>query len=425
MHRRFARLTLTSLGTLASAAAFAVLPPPPAKVPPPPPRAPIVAPKPPAPAPAPAAPKPPAPAPAPTPTPSATPGIAEYLNIDLQAVAHYAHPALPVHYDNAVLRSSNAPVGNPVTDQGATLGRVLFWDKRLSVNNTVACASCHQPQNGFSALARFSPGFLGVSGTAHAMSLVNVGFYRGQAMFWDKRSPTLEAQATQPIQNPVEMGYDSANGGLYALLVKMQGLPYYPELFTAVYGDAAITEDRIQRALAQFERSLVSANSRWDQGYARTYNAALPDKGLSLDLPNFTAQENRGRRLFLLPPNAGGAGCGGCHEAPTFALKPDSQSNGLDAGETRVFKSPSLKGWTPGQPLMHDGRFTTLEQVVSHYSLGVQNGPALDARLRSPDGRVRVPNFNAADQAALVAFLRTLEDPTLKTDARFGNPFRK
>lgn len=313
--------------------------------------------------------KPPAVRPAPAPAPAVpVSAIAQYLNIDISAPANYAAAVLPAHYDQQVLRSANTPADNRITDRGATLGRVLFWDKRAT---------------------------------------------------------SLEAQATQPITNPIEMGFDASNGGINALLVKMQALPYYPELFQAVYGDAAITESRIQLALAQFQRSMVSANSRWDRGYARTYNPALADKGLSLDVPGLTAQENTGRRLFMGAPNNGGIGCAGCHQPPTFALSPNSRSNGLDAGETRVFKSPSLKSLSPGQPMMHDGRFTTFEQVVSFYNLDVKNGPALDNRLKTPRGDPRVPNLSRADQAALVALLKTLDDPTLRIDPRFGNPFKQ
>ena len=368
-------------------------------------------------------PKPPASAPAPLPV--INPGIARYLAIDIRSPANYARPVLPVHYDAQVMKWQNTPHDNPVTDTGATLGRVLFWDKRLSVDNAVSCASCHQQGSSFGTTAQFSRGIHGQVGTAHAPGLANLVFYHGSAMFWDKRAPSAEAQATQPIVNPIEMGYDQANGGLPALLAKMQSLPYYPELFTAVYGDPAITEERIQRALAQFERSMIATQSRWDQGYAKVYNPALADKGLGLDVPGLTKQENAGRALFIGGPNGGGLGCAGCHQPPTFALAPNALSNGLDAGETRIFKAPSLKSLAPGQPMMHDGRFRTLEQVVAHYSLGVQNGPALDNRLKNRGGDVRVPNLSPADAAALVAFLKTLNDPAFQADGRFGNPFRK
>ena len=364
-------------------------------------------------------------APAPAPKLVTPPAVSAVLSIDLGQLPNYAKPVLPVHYDAAVLQQSNAPAGNPVTNAGATLGRVLFWDRQLSVNNTVACASCHQQANGFGDPARFSTGVFRQTGTAHAMGLANAGLYRSGQMFWDKRAASLEAQATQPIINPVEMGYTASSGGLATLVGKLQGLAYYPPLFTAAFGDPAITVDRLGRALAQFERAMVSADSRWDQGYAQVYDARLPDKNLAANVPGLSTQENRGRLLFMTAPQNGGAGCAGCHQPPTFALAANSRSNGLDAGETRVFKSVSLKSITPGQPMMHDGRFTTFEQVIAHYSHSVKAGPALDARLAQANGSPRVPNFSSADAAALAAFLRTLNDTSLQTDSRFGNPFKR
>lgn len=347
-----------------------------------------------------------------------------YLVLDFNNLYSYTAPTLPVHYDAALLNADNTPPTNRTTNAGATLGRILFNDKRLSTTNTVSCASCHQQAAGFTDPKRFSAGVVpGVLTTAHSMRLGNVRFYRGNSMFWDKRAPTLEFQATQPIQNPHEMGFDAANGGVAALITKMQALPYYPVLFKWVYGSTTVTEAKIQTALAQFERSMVGADSRWDAGYAKVYNAQLPDKGLSLPIATLTAQENRGRQLFILPPAQGGVACAGCHQPPTFALNPNSLSNGLDAGNAIVFKSPSLKNVGLDKAFMHDGRFSTLEQVVDHYDRGVKGGPALDNRLKTPTGQPRFLNMTAADKAALVAFMKTLTDTGFLTDARFSNPF--
>ncbi|OYU14643.1 MAG: hypothetical protein CFE37_09930 [Alphaproteobacteria bacterium PA4] len=123
--------------------------------------------------------------------------------------------------------------------------------------------------------------------------------------------------------------------------------------------------------------------------------------------------------------NAGGAGCSACHQPPTFALAANSDSNGLDAGETVIFKSPSLKNVGVSRAFMHDGRFATLLQVVEHYNSGVQAGPALDNRLRGPGGAPQRLGLSDADKAALVAFMETLTDTTLNSDPKFGNPFRK
>jgi cytochrome c peroxidase len=354
------------------------------------------------------------------------PGVTQSLTLDLNQLSNYANPAYPVHYDAQARNPDNTPTGNPVTDRGATLGRVLFHDTQLSINNTKSCASCHGAGNGFTDAARFSVGFDGAGKTtAHAMRLANARFYGPGDAFWDKRAVSLEAQSTQPIQNAVEMGFDASHGGIAALITRMKGLAYYPELFKFVYGDENITEDRMQRAIAQYVRSIVSVDSKFDQGFTQVYNAPLPDRGLNAPFPVLTAQENRGKQLFLQPPQQGGAGCQACHAAPTFALTGNSRSNGLDAGETKIFKSPSLKNVAVTGPYMHDGRFTTLAQVVQHYVGGIQDGPALDQRLRGPGGQPQRLQLSADDKAALVAFLGTLTDNTVATDKRFSDPFKR
>lgn len=328
---------------------------------------------------------------------------ASWLDLDLLQLANYAAPTLPVHYDGRVRALDNAPLADPVSNRVATLGRVLFNDRRLSVNDSVSCASCHQQAKGFDDPARFSAGFHGRQfTTAHAMRLANVRYWRPGTMFWDRRAASVEAQATQPIQHPVEMGFDPAAGGMAALIAKMAALPYYPELFEFAFGDVTITEARIQRALAHFERAMVSAGSEWDTAYALTYDPAPADRGLSLSARGFSAEQERGRLLFINPPQQGGLGCAGCHVPPTFALNQNSRSNGLDAGETVVFKSPSLN------------------------NSGVQAGPALDNRLRQPNGGPpRRFNLGAADKQALVAFLGTLTDIAFVADAKFSSPFRR
>lgn len=362
--------------------------------------------------------------PPPTEAPS-TSALARLTTIDLTRLDDYTR-ALPGYYLTPnVTRLDNAS-GRPITDAGATLGRVLFFDRHLSINDRIACADCHDASLGFSDTARFSVGHDGASRTAaHSMRLGNARWYDGAGFFWDRRAPTLEAQALEPIQHPVEMGFDAAHGGLGALIAKLDTLPYYAELFTFVYGDATITSERIGAALAQYVRSITSTGSRWDAGYATTWDVALPDAGLSRPLPTLTAEENRGWQLFLLPPGQGGAGCAGCHVPPTFSLAANSRSNGLDAGETTIFKSPSLKNVAAAGGYMHDGRFATLEQVVAFYDTGIQAGPALDQRLRRPDGQPVRLGLSAADRAALVAFLGTLTESAPSGDSRFTSPFRE
>jgi cytochrome c peroxidase len=169
---------------------------------------------------------------------------------------------------------------------------------------------------------------------------------------------------------------------------------------------------------------MASSSSRWDEGYAQLFAPDAPNRALGVDLPNFTAQENRGRHLFMTAVGQGGAGCAACHLPPTFALAADSRSNGLDPGESRLFKAPSLRSVGLTGPYMHDGRFATLAEVVEFYDHAVQDGPALDPRLRLGGAPQRL-DLSAEDRAALVAFLMTLNDSALVADERFSNPFRR
>ena len=362
------------------------------------------------------------------PPPPATPisGIVDFTTIDVNRLDNYANPVLPAYYDATVAALDNSPNNNPINDRVATLGRVLFYDKRLSVNDTTACASCHQQANGFDDPNRFSTGFSGTAFTsAHAMRLGNIRYYRPGTMFWDKRAASLELQVSQPIIHPVEMGFDATHGGINALLTKLAASTYYPDLFTLAFGNSAITEARIQQALAQFTRSMISAASRWDTAYAQVFNAAAPNRNLNVALPGFSASEELGHQLFMTGPGQGGAGCAACHQPPTFGLAANSLSNGLDANETKIFKSPALKNVGLSRAFMHDGRFSTLEQVIEHYNSGIQNGPALDNRLKTPGGAPLRLNLTQNEKAALVAFLLTLNDNNLTTDTKFSNPFKK
>ena len=357
--------------------------------------------------------------------PTTPAGVAAATRIDFAHVANYAAPPLPAYFDETVAALDNSPASNPADDRVATLGRVLFHDLRLSTNNRASCAGCHQQRFGFTDPMRFSNG-ISTAGTTdfHAMRLGNLRYWQPGTMFWDRRVISAEVQASHPLHSLVEMGWGGPAGGIDALIRKMEGTTYYPDLFAWAFGSATITEPRMQQALAQFVRAMVSHDSRWDSGYARVFSPSAPNRALDVDLPDFTSGENRGRQLFMTAVEQGGAGCASCHRPPTFALTADARSNGLDAGETRLFKAPTLRSVGLTGPYMHDGRFATLAEVVAFYACGVRDGPALDARLRH-GGEPRRLDLDAFDQAALVAFLMTLDDPVLTTDQRFGDPFRR
>jgi cytochrome c peroxidase len=322
----------------------------------------------------------------------------------------------------------NTPNNNPITDHGATLGRVLFYDKNLSINRTIACASCHKQAEGFSDSKALSLGFDGGTTRRHSMTLINTRYYQRGRFFWDERASTLEEQILQPFQDPIEMGLTEAQ-----ISERVAAQPYYGELFSNAFGDGNITNERVAMALAQFVRSIVSFQSKYDTGRAMV-NAP------GANFPNFTALENQGKQLFLRPLNNGGAGCFGCHTTEAFvSANPGPQNNGLDAvsttdlgaGETFPqnalfagrFKTSTLRNIALTAPYMHDGRFTTLEEVVEHYNSGIQNHPTLSAALANPDGTPVRLNLNETQKSTLVAFMKTLTDDSIATEAKWSNPF--
>ncbi len=345
--------------------------------------------------------------------------LSDYLNFSWNSLPEYVTIPYPVHYSSSILQNVNTPISNPITNKGASLGRVLFYDSKLSVNNTISCASCHNQSSGFTDSAIVSAGINGTTPN-HSMRLINSVFYTGNSMFWDKRAPSLEIQTTMPIKDHIEMGFSTTNGGMTALITKMNQIPYYPYLFNEVFGSNEITEERIQKALAQFIRSMISTNSKFDSAFAEVFSPQNPNGGVGLPFSQFTPLENAGKNLFLLPKPQG-LGCAGCHVPPTFALVANSLSNGLDANETQIFKSPALKNIATG-PYMHDGRFSTLEEVIEHYNSGVLNGPALDNRLKGPNNTVQQLNMTLLQKQQLKAFLETLTDNVIIQDSKFSNP---
>jgi cytochrome c peroxidase len=335
---------------------------------------------------------------------------------------NYAAQMLPASFlVQPILGQDNMPGNNMTTDAGATLGRVLFYDKRLSTNQTISCASCHQQAHGFSDPRRFSVGFDGSVGGRNSMGLSNARWYQRRHFFWDERAATLEDQVLQPIQNPIEMGMT-----LDGLTNRLAAEPFYTNLFATTFGSPAVTTNRISRALAQFVRSIISTKSKYDTGVTNNF-------------ANFTAQENFGRQLFLgqgRPPGNPLATCTACHGTDNFVPGPNINNNGLEfpfvdkglggiTGNTNddgLFKVPSLRNIELTAPYMHDGRFTNLEQVVDFYSTGVVNNPNLSPPLRTPGGALRL-NLTPTEKAALVAFMKTLTDSSIATDEKFSDPF--
>ncbi len=344
---------------------------------------------------------------------------------------NYANVELPAHFKSRAVRDlDNTPRENPITDNGATLGRVLFYDIRLSANNAVACASCHHQKHAFSdPSGKLSKGYEGKHTDRNAMPLVESRYYGRGRFFWDERARTLEEQVLMPVQSKVEMGQD-----LTKLVEKLAAASEYPELYRKAFGDSKVTRERTSRALAQFVRSLVSYQSKYDEGVAQV-------RSRNDDFPNFTREENRGKAIFM-------RSCANCHmpnnQDAIFSTQ-NTQNNGLDAdvkvpdlgvadvtldrNRTGHFKSPSLRNVEYTGPYMHDGRFAKLEDVIEHYSTGIKQHPNLDGRLRNAGGppgggrQTRGFDFSTGEKAALLAFLKTLSDPKFISDPKFSNPF--
>lgn len=348
----------------------------------------------------------------------------------------YASLNLPSHFTTnaggplptSINGTDNTPTTNPITNDGATLGRVLFYDKKLSANGTIACASCHKQDKGFSDDAILSLGFNSGTTGRHSMTLINSRFYQRGRYFWDERAPTLEEQVLMPFQDPVEMGMT-----LEQVVSKVEEQTYYPELFQKAFGSTEITSDKISKALAQFVRSIVSFSSKYDQGRAMVASPGA-------NFPNFTTEENTGKNIFFQTiPNGGGA-CFGCHTTEAFiSANPGPQNNGLDATSTTDlgagtvfnnpifigrFKTTSLRNIELTAPYMHDGRFATLEQVVEHYNSGIKAHPTLSPALTDANGNPVQLNLTSSQKAALVAFLKTLTDNSVSTETKWSNPFK-
>ena len=336
---------------------------------------------------------------------------------------------LPQHMKNLGM------VPPQISNAKATLGRVLFYDKQLSRNQTVSCASCHHQELAFADNKRFSEGFNGELTLRNSLALGSVANFKSsyeggstfsgpgqpQFFFWDERAHTIQEQSSLTLQDDIEMGMD-----LNELSSRLSAEEYYRVLFRKAYGTDVLHPALITEALQEFVNAMVSTSTRFDEGIA----AASGDP--FRDFPNFTQQENLGKNLFVQH-------CSSCHGA-NMSISPEKvANNGLDevyqdegvGGVTNQntdigkFKVPFLRNIALTAPYMHDGRFASLEEVVEHYNSGVKMHQNLDHRLRTEDGSgPRRLELSQQEKDALVAFLNTLTDETLVTASRFSDPFK-
>jgi len=322
------------------------------------------------------------------------------------------------------------PENNPLTQESVLLGRRLFYDPILSSNNQVSCATCHKQILAFTDGLKTSVGISGIPLAFNAMSLVNL-MWGPKHFFWDGRASSLEEQAIQPIKNIDEMARN-----IDSLIVILKNDNTYSRLFKQAFGE--ITEQNIAKALANFQRTLISSNSRYDQ-YLRGE--------ITLSL-----QEEQGRKLFMAHPDTKvvlrGGNCIDCHSqflTSGFATAFDGFSNnGLDRDQALqvglftltkneahrgLFKAPTLRNIAVTSPYMHDGRFATLEAVLAHYNGGIKRSKTLSPLIIEADNIPKTQNdhislnLNDSEITAIIAFLHTLTDEEFLTNPAFSNPF--
>ncbi len=325
----------------------------------------------------------------------------------------------PYYLDVPSLFSQNLlppvlPEDNPLTIEGIELGRKLFYEKKLSGDNTQSCSSCHSPSLAFNDTNQFSIGIDNIFGGRNSMPIFNLAWNYDENFFWDGRATSVENQAFGPVVNPVEMHQAWPDA-----VAKLQNDNSYPDLFKKAFGTNVIDSVLVSKAISQFERILISGNSKFDRYL--NYQESLSSSELS------------GFNVFM-DENAGD--CFHCHGGPTNPLWTDNQfhNNGLDASfsdeglggisgnpnDFGKFKTPSLRNLVFTAPYMHDGRFATLEEVIEHYSSGLVHSSTIDPLMKNvSQGGAQL---SLQDKIDLKAFLLTLTDSSFVTNSNFSKP---
>ncbi len=316
----------------------------------------------------------------------------------------------------------NINADNTLTVQGVKLGRMLFYEKKLSKDGSQSCASCHRQEHAFTDTTKFSVGVEGLNGKRQAMAIFNMAWHENE-FFWDGRAHLLRDQSLKPIQDPLEM-----NESLENVITKLSAEQRYRDQFMRAFGSDEVTSEKMSLAMEQFMNTLLSVDSRYDRSLKGEVT--------------LTPSEERGKELFFAEfnpgfPNLSGADCAHCHGGRNFKNNLyinnglDSDGDMKDIGREEVtqnvndkakFKVVSLRNVEVTPPYMHDGRFKTLEEVVEHYNSGIHSSSTVDPALEY----TRVSgglNLNAQDKADLVAFLKTLTDEDLLTNPKYSSPF--
>lgn len=333
----------------------------------------------------------------------------------------YQPTSYVLKYDDKIFPKMIIPADNPLTTEGVELGRFLFYDNLLSATGTMSCATCHLSEASFTDNQAVSKGVDGIAGKRSSMSLLNIGFVN-TGLFWDGRVKTLEEQAFLPVEDPIEL-----HSSWTKVVEKLKNHADYPTRFRKAFGitnASEITKELAIKAIAQFERTLISDNAKVDQIYRRE--------------TNYDDDEYDGYLLFFNAAGAPDAQCGHCHTSPFYGSN-DYFNNGLDSAATLndfkdkglgqitkkafdngKFRAPSLRNIELTAPYMHDGRFKTLEEVVNHYASGGHYAENVDPFIP----QIKLINMSAKQKRQIVAFLKTLTDTSFVNNPKFKTPFK-
>lgn len=352
-------------------------------------------------------------------------------------------------------RTFNSGVSDFNNNMIATIGRVLFYDKDLSADGTISCASCHHQELAFADNVSFSKGVHENLTTRNSIAFASIASFNDEyggttgggeqtettaGLFWDERAPTVKAQMEQTFVNPDEMGMD-----ITELESIVKSKPYYQALFDLTQfqfvgnEDKGITTNNILLALETFVRSIRSDQSKFD--FVARNNDVLLIEDFKNDWEGFTPSENHGKTIFA-------EHCGNCHGKSVIGQNfiitnhspaPTTANNGLnkiykDKGVGAItqlqhdmgkFKIAGLRNISLTAPYMHDGRFATLEEVIDFYDDGIQNHENLDPNLKDSSGKPINLNLTQEDKQDLIAFLHTLTDEEMLKASKWSDPFKR
>ncbi len=347
---------------------------------------------------------------------------------------HINMPEYPYNYSFSLPKHTFL-TSTPMNDDLATLGRVLFYDKNLSKDKTISCASCHKQEIAFSDDVAFSEGVQNRATARNSIALGSVlnfaayyGNFGGVPFFWDNRATSVQDQSKATLGNPLEMDMK-----MHEVANAVNGLDYYKPLIKQAYkGSDEISETQILNAIGEFVNSITNYNTKFDRELDNQWQMyGSLNNNVTRDFPGFSASENNGKKLYLQH-------CSNCHGSNSARPPVMKANNGLmlqynDLGvasttgysfDESMFKVPTLRNISRTAPYMHNGMLKTLKDVIDHYSEGIKNHKNLSSDLKIGSSPKKM-NFSETEKEDLLAFLQTLNDDKIVSDPKFSDPFQK